>query len=380
MNDPFLSFRSLFPAYSEGVYVNHAAVAPFSTTVRETLLDYWSRRSRIPVDVYPELVELKTRFRNLMARLIGARDPGMVAFLPNTGEGLNIVARGIPWKEGDRILLNPIEFPANIYPFMNLENLGVILDWVEPVNGRILPDEIARRITPRTRLFSISHVQFSNGFRADLAEIGSLCQEQGIWFVVDGIQGVGVAPMDVDTWGVDALSAGGHKWLMWPMGTGFLYTSPRLFKTMQPAYAGWLSVKDAWNFLDYKLDLADSAERFEHGTMNFIGLVVACQVLETFLELGIAAIHERIMNLTEQLIQGTAARGMECISPGKRSERSGIVSYRIPDAEGVVQSLQKHNIWAAARSGILRFSPHCTNTPEDIEQILSILHTIRVIS
>jgi len=371
--DAFARFRALFPAYRRGLYMDHASVSPFSTLAREVLLAYWKRRAGLQEGHYEEMVDLLKDFKRDIARLVHAPSPDGVAMVPNTTTGLNIVASGLPWKKGDRVLLNTLEFPANVYPFLNLERLGVKVDWIRPADGRITVQAVQRALTPRTRLLTISFVQFLNGFRADLEALGALCRKRGIWFVVDGIQGLGVAPLDVEKCRIDALASGGAKWLMWPMGTGFLYCAPRLLKAVHPAHLGWLAVKDAWNFREYKPDLLDTAEKFEGGTLNWMGIAVAHRMLKEFLALGENEIWRRIQALSARLLEGCADLGLELVTPMEPAHRSGIASIRVPDPEKAHQWLTRRKAILSLREGILRISPHCTNTENEVERLLDLL-------
>ena len=369
----FQEFRALFPAYRQGIYMDHAAVSPFSTLARDQLLVYWKRRAGLQEGVEEELMAMRDRLKGDIAAFIGAPSGDGIALVPNTSTGLNIVASGLPWKRGDRVLLNTLEFPANIYPFLNLERLGVRVDWIRPRDGRISVEAVAKALRPRTRLLSVSFVQFLNGFRADLEAIGKLCRERGVWFVVDGIQGLGAVPLDVKKCPIDALASGGAKWLMWPMGTGFLYCAPELLKAVHPAHAGWLAVKDAWNFREYKLDFLETAEKFEGATLNWMGLAVAHRMLREFLALGRERIWERVRALSTRLLEGCEDLGLEIVTPKEPEHRSGIVTIHVPDAENVHRRLNRAGVIVSLREGLLRISPHCTNTPEDVERLLAIL-------
>lgn len=377
MDNPFLEFRDLFPAYHEGIYANHAAVSPFSTLTREALQTYWEDRAHFPVDVYPDIMDVKDHLKTQIAQLIRAESADQIVMMPNTGTGLNAIATGLQWKPGDRIILFKNEFPTNIYPFLNLERQGVIIDWIEPENFQIIPEMIRNQIQPSTRMLAISFVQFLTGFRADLEAIGRLCHDHNVLFIVDGIQGTGVCPVDVQKWHVDGWACGGHKWLMWPMGTGFLYVSPNLLELLQPAYAGWLSVKDNWNLLDYNLEFHDTAEKFAVGSMNFLGVSVADKLLIHMLQLGISNIQNRIIQLTEQLIHGLKNTDNTLVTPDDVTSRAGIVSIQHTDPESVQKHLQEKNIIAAARGPILRFSPHCTNTVEEMDRIVEGLKVLQ---
>jgi selenocysteine lyase/cysteine desulfurase len=376
MDQSFTCFRELFPAYSEGIYVNHAAVSPLSTVVRQTLLDFWDKRSRLPVDAYPEWMGEINRFKAAIAGLIRAKSPERIAMVPNTSYGLNLITTGLEWKAGHRILLCPMEFQANLYPFLNLERHGVHIDWIEPEGGEIRPDDVEKKVTPHTRLLSISFVQYLNGFRADLEAIGRVCRKHGVLFIVDGIQGAGAVPVDVEECGIDAFVCGGHKWLMWPMGTGFLHTGEKLLGRLKPGIAGWMSAKNRWDFGSIRLEFADSAEKLEPGTMNIVGILAGQAMLERMTALGIESIYERILGLTDRLIDGLQNLPVQLITPAARKCRSGIVSFKVENPDSVIQKLEQNGIFASMRKGAIRLSPHCTNTMEEMDRILECLRKI----
>ncbi len=368
--DPFESFRHEFPVYRECVYVNHAAVSPHPVWREENMEAWWQSRAHSPVDVYPGIVKTRDAMLDGIGRLIGTSRRDRIALLTNTSQGLNIVASGLEWKAGDRILLNRAEFPANIYPFLHLERLGVRIDWLDVPDGLVTPEAVEHMLHRRTRLVALSHVQFLHGTRADLATIGTLCRERGILLVVDGIQGVGVAPMDVEEWGIDALACGGHKWLMWPMGVAFLYLSEQMMEAVTPAHVGWLSVQNAWDLFNYRLELLEDAGRFELGTQNWMGITLAAPMLERFLELGVDHIHGRVLETTGYLMDGLSDAGFDLVTPRDDDQRAGIVTIRIEEAPAVLDHLSELGVHAAVREGLVRFAPHCANNRADMDQIV----------
>jgi selenocysteine lyase/cysteine desulfurase len=196
-------YRTLFPAIETGtVYLNHAATSPLSSRVVAAVDNYLLERSKTRIDNFGSLIRIAKETKEYIAKLINAA-PDRITFCDNTSNALNILATGLDWKQGDRIILNDIEFPANVYPFLNLKRHGVEVDFVKSRGGKILPEDIDAAMTDRTRLLSISHVQFLSGYRADLKSIGELCEKQGILFSVDAIQSAGVVPVDVQEMKID---------------------------------------------------------------------------------------------------------------------------------------------------------------------------------
>ncbi|NOX35952.1 MAG: aminotransferase class V-fold PLP-dependent enzyme [Calditrichaeota bacterium] len=368
-----VTYRQLFPHIDQGVvYLNHAAVSPMHRRALQAMEDYFQERMVGDIEYWPRAMEKKQLLKQHIARLIHA-SAEHIALVNNTSTGLNILANGLDWKPGDRILLNDFEFPANVYPFLNLRRRGVEIDFVPHRNGRILLDDLAARITPRTRLLTISFVEFLNGFRNDLVAIGELCRQHGLIFCVDGIQGVGALQLDVQATGIDFLANGGQKWLMWPLGMAFVYVSPRLFDQLHPAFAGWLSVEQAWDFFDYRLAFLPDASRFEPGTHNVPGIIGALASTELFLEIGMARIEAHILHLAGKLIQELQQRGYRLFTPTEEKFRSGIVTFYHDRAESLFDYLKQQHIHVSLREGMIRVSPHFYNTEGDIAAFLNAL-------
>jgi selenocysteine lyase/cysteine desulfurase len=327
------------------------------------------------LETYPQDLETVKRVKQRLGVLIHAEHPDRIALQPNTSDALNVVAAGLSWKEGDEILLNDMEFPANVYPYMNLKRAGVRLTVIRSDDGMLTPDMIARAITPRTKLIALSAVQFLTGYRADCAAIGELCRSRGIVFAVDGIQAVGAVRIDVQEMKIDALAAGGQKWQGAPHGTGFLYVTEELQACIEQEYLGWLAVRDPWNFGDFNQPLASSARRYEGGSLNLPGIAGYDAALGTLLEFGMDAIEGQILTLTGTLRSGLAAiPGISVVTPKPRSARAGIVTIRLPgnmDDKKFFLRMEQEGIIPAPREGKARFSPHFYNTPEEMERTVA---------
>ncbi|MBL7962115.1 aminotransferase class V-fold PLP-dependent enzyme, partial [bacterium] len=204
---------------------------------------------------------------------------------------------------------------------------GVEIDFVKNKNGFLDTTDFERMLTPQTRLLSVSFVEFVNGFKNDLKTLGELCRSRGIIFCVDSIQGLGAVPLDVEDFQIDYLANGGHKWLMGPAGIGLIYVRDHLFDKINPQHIGWLSVKDAWNFFDYNLDLLDDAKRFETATENWLGVYGLQASLDLLLEVGIDNIYRHLLQITGILVDGLRENGLNIVSSQDTMHRSGIISF-----------------------------------------------------
>ncbi len=371
LNYDINKYRGLFPIVQTGtVYLNHAATGPLSTRVVAAVDKYLHERSETHIDNFELFQPVLNQTRLYASRLLNAT-PDRIAFFENTTNAINLLAAGLTWKQGDRIILDDIEFPANVYPFLNLKQLGVEIDFVANRDGKILIEDIESKITPRTRLLSISHVQFLTGFRSDLPALGEVCRSHDIIFSVDAIQSAGVIPIDVNQMKIDFLAAGGQKWLLAPQGIAFAYFSKETQDKLQQAYLGWTSIKNYFSELTkYRIDLDDTARRYENGTLNYIGITSLHESLGMLLEVGIENIKEHVLDLNDRLIKGLRDIGLRASIEGDRCQRAGIISTKVPDPEAYASRLAQSKIQVAVRQGLVRVSPHFYNTDAEIDMLL----------
>ena len=367
--------RTLFPHTSTGrIYLNHAATSPLSVRVTEAMTRHLTERSSGIVETWYKDSPVLEECRGVVARMINAESPDRIAYVGNTSDGLNIVASGIPWRSGDRILLNDLEFPANIHPYYHLRSRGVEIDLLMAGRGRITVEMIERSLRPHTRVVALSAVQYLSGHRADLAAIGEICRRRGVRFVVDGIQAVGAVRIDVQSMKIDAMSSGGQKWQMSPQGTGWLYLTESMQEEIHQQFVGWLGVADPWQFSKYDQPLAPTARRYEGGSLNTPGLLGMKAAIETLLEFGLGAIESHILVLTARLRDGILRTGALVLeTPEEDSERAGILTFSSAGGRNlkpVFEALQSRRIDISLREGKLRFSPHFYNSPAEADAVI----------
>jgi selenocysteine lyase/cysteine desulfurase len=368
--------RSFFPVTRELAYLDHAGVAPISTRVEEALMRYAAEATRRGALDYARFYEAEVeRVRGRAALLLGTR-PDQIAFVKNTTEGLGIVASGLDWHRGDQVVVCDLEFPSNVYPWWNLRSRGVETVMLR-AHGEALPlervDEALRN--PRARLLSISSVEFGSGARNDLEALGQRCRERGVRFCVDAIQSLGCLPIDVERCGIDFLAADGHKWLLSVEGCGVFFCARRVLDLLTPRIVGWRSVTDNSNFDTYHMDLQPGAGRFEEGTPNSAGIFALGAAIDLLLEIGVDAIGERVIELTDRLALGLAQHGARVLSPRADGLASGIVSFSVPEEapERTRHRLIEKRVFVAVRRGGVRASPHFYNSEDEIDQLLAAL-------
>jgi selenocysteine lyase/cysteine desulfurase len=217
-------------------------------------------------------------------------------------------------------------------------------------------------------------VDFLSGYRTDLAAMGTFCRQKGLLFCVDGIQSLGLIPVDVKGCHIDFLSAGGHKWLLGPMGCGVLYVAQEVVDLIRPRCVGWKSVRGENDFFTIRLDFKPDALRFEPGSLNLLGIHGLGAALDLLLEVGVARIFEGVLAVNDLFIQGLRRRGLKIVTPLEPLSRSGILSF-IPkaDPEKTFYTLMEKKIMVSERKGLIRLSPHFYNSEADVRRFFEAL-------
>ncbi len=366
--------RAKFPITRNYNFQNHASVAPLCGPAADALVGY-ARELSETAYLSGAYYRAADRVRQSVARLINAQ-PAEVTFTKNTSEGVNYVANGIQWLSGDNVVSTAMEFAANVYPWLNLESRGVTLRAVPEDDGRVPFDRIAAAIDRRTRVVSVSAVQWSNGFRMDLTRLGEMCQEKGVLLFVDAIQALGVHPIDVRAMNIDFLAGGSHKWLLGPEGVGLFFCKRELIGHLRPSEPGYMCMRQGFEPAERRLDFLDDARRFDSGVYNLAGICALGASLDLLLETGIDEIQVRVKHLTDVLVEGLRKKGWRVHSPRTASEWSGLVSFAHDRHD--MDALRKHlrtefKIVVANRLGRLRASPHFYNTEEEVRQLIEAL-------
>jgi selenocysteine lyase/cysteine desulfurase len=371
----FQQIRDDFPVKQRLVYLNNASIGALSKKVVGAVTGFLQDVQDNGRLHYPDWCRhADTTIKERVGVLIGA-DKSELAFVKNTTEGILIVANGLDWHPGDNVIIADIEYPSNVYCWMNLAGRGVSIKWVKARGGRILLEHIDALIDRQTRLVSLSAVQFSNGFRLDLERLGALCQSRGVLLNLDAIQWVGALPLDLRRCRVDFLSFGGHKWLLAPIGTGIFYCRKESMHHIHPHNVGYHSVDKSEDHMDYDLTFRPNAGRFEEALVNFPGIWGLEAAVELHLALGAANEERYIFCLNALAKRGLEAKGYEIVSPQGEGEASGILSFHHPtlQPDRIAERLQAAKINLAIRGGNLRISPSVYNDEAEIGRLLEAL-------
>jgi selenocysteine lyase/cysteine desulfurase len=354
--------------------MNHAGLSPVSRRVASAIHAFADEAVVVDRPTYLRWEARVEAVRATIARLIGGRAHEL-AFVRNTAEGLSLIAAGLSWAAGDNVVGIADEYPSNVYPWFGLRRLGVETRLVPRPALRFGVDEVAALCDGRTRVVAVSAVDWQSGFRADLGALGAFCRERGILFVVDGIQAVGGVRIDVERCAIDALAAGGHKWLLAPEGCGLLYVSDRVIDRLHPVVLGWKSVTDPDRYLPYHFDLRADAGKFEAGTAQHLSIHALGAAIDLLLEVGVDAIEARVLELTDRLAHGLTELGAQILSPRSPAERSAILTFTLgDDIPALHRAFTEAGIVCRQRLGGVRLAPHFYNDGTDVARVLAAAH------
>ncbi len=367
--------RDAFAVAPGLIYVNHAAAGVLPVATRDALhamiddhaargvLGTASRELSLPA------------YRRRIAEFVGGRGDE-IALLRNTGDCATVLAQGLDLGPGDEVIIGANEFGSNAYPWLALRARGVTVTLIDAPRERMTPDVLRGYISPRTKVVAVSWVTFDDGYRHDLAALTEVAHARGALFVVDVMQGLGAFPLDVNATGVDAVYAGGAKWLMALQGVSFLWLRAALLDRVALRLPGWRSVADMWDFLDYAQRPAPNATRYEGGTVNIIGALSLATSIDVLAAAGIERIAAHVLALTDQLADGLQSRGWTVLGDRSRDDvKSGILTFRRDDVDPIAlgKRLGAAGICATYRANGIRIAPHGYNTGDEINAILDAL-------
>ena len=362
--------RDAFPILRDIAYCDVAYKASVPDTVRAAVASYFDENQSSAGDKVT-LAQRVEKLRLNVARLIGS-DADEIAFVKNASEGINLFAHSIDFQPGDNVVISDQEHAANLYPWLNLSGRGVEVRCVKSREYAFSVDDVIALIDSRTRVVALSLVCQVSGFIPYIAAITEFCRPKGIRVFLDAMQAVGTIPIQVKRLGIDGLTTSGHKWLLGPYGTGFLYADRQFAARATPAFASKHYTR--LELTDPNTSLLADAGKWEYGSLNYPGLSGLAAGVDMILKLGDAAISKQIGSLMGALRERGQAAGLRAITPDNRgNEVSGILSFACNDAESVATILRARKIFVSSRKGMLRVSLHFYNNSDDIERFIEAL-------
>ncbi len=384
----FVTFESAadqFPLDPSVCYLNHAAVSPWPRCAKEALDQFSEENVTLGATHYPKWLKVEQSLRERLKALINASSTKEIALAKNTSEALSIIAYGLDWQAGDEIVISDQEFPSNRIVWESLERFGVTLKQAhlstDDPEGSVLA-----LINSKTRLVSLSSVQYASGLALDLPRISEACKQANALFCVDAIQSLGAIPFDQQTVDADFIVADGHKWMMAAEGLALLYVKHSVQNQLDLKQYGWHMVEHRGNYDLKSWAPAPDATRFECGSPNMLGIHTLSASLGLLLDIGIEEIHkaiiQRVAFLEEEL---SRLPGVKLLSPRLIQQensthknekiRSGIVTFAVDsmDSADLHRQLMKQGVICANRGGGIRLSPHFYTTKETLSKALNII-------
>ncbi|NKB37034.1 MAG: aminotransferase class V-fold PLP-dependent enzyme [Gammaproteobacteria bacterium] len=364
-----------FPQEPELVYLNHAAVSPWPRRTAAAIKEFADENVNTGAEHYKLWSAKEDSLREQLRMLINAPSTADIALLKNTSEAISVVADGLRWQAGDNIVTTNEEFPSNRIPWEAQKDKGVGLKEVavqveEPENALI------EACDDKTRLMTVSSVQYGSGLRLNLKKLGEFCSASNILYCVDAIQSIGAYRFDVQRIHADFAMADAHKWMLGPEGIAVFYCRESVREQLDLHQYGWHMVEHAGDYDRKKWQIARTSKRFECGTPNMLGTFALSASLSLIEELGIDFIEEQIIEKSEYLLEGLQKlSGAEILTKQGKSERSGIVTFRIQgqDSKSLHTSLMRKRVICANRFGGIRFPPHFYTPRQKLDQALNIL-------
>ena len=382
-------FSEHFPLDPSICYLNHAAVSPWPLCTSKALQEFAHENTKFGATNYLEWLKIEQTLRARLAKLINTPNINEIALAKSTSEALSIIAYGVDWKEGDEVIISNHEFPSNRIVWESLEKLGVKTVIAElptdfdvdddSVNATTAVQSIQNCINKKTRLISISSVQYASGIQIDLAALSQTCRKHAVLLCVDAIQSLGALPFDQQKIQADFIVADGHKWMMAAEGLALLYIKKEQQDQLKLQQFGWHMIKDKGNYGVSEWEPADDCTRFECGSPNMLGIHTLNASLGFIHNIGIKTIanelNQRMDYLTTQLSQ---IHGLSFLSPTAKSLRGGIITFKVDDKDSneLYNSLMKKGVVCASRGGGVRFSPHFYTPQTVLDSAIKILKSL----
>jgi len=373
----FDEYRRLLDLGDSQLFLNYAATAPISKTTAARVKSEIDLMTRpLGTHFYETLNEIENA-RRLVAELIHT-NPKNLAFTLNTSTAISTVALSVNLKAGDIVLVPDNEFPSNYFPWLNLRNKGVICKTFKVNEQLPLVEDLETQDLTGVKLISISAVSYETGRLYELEEFVRFCRANNILSCLDSIQAIGSTPFDLDKIGPDFMCSAAQKWLMGPVGCGFLYARPELLDSLAIPYVGWTSHKfPEYMSLD-SLEFPDEMTRFEPGLPNYLPVIGAASSLTELNAVGWDNIYSAIRTNSEYLRASLKSAGFRLLADGD-NQFSGITSFYQPDgfsSRSVGELYDKEGIKVTTRNGYVRVSPQFFAERQELDRFLNATEAI----
>jgi selenocysteine lyase/cysteine desulfurase len=377
--------RQHFNLTEERIFLSYCSVSPLYPGASAAACEFLERQARDGYLMFRQTGNILPPLHASIASLLNT-EPANISFMTNTSEGLNMIANGYPLRSGDRIVSYVHEYPSNHYPWILQKRRGAEVSLLTDRNpfpfeipgpGQFDLEELERICTPDTRILALSHVQFTSGFAVDLQRIGAFCRERGIDLVVDAAQSLGSLPVFPEEWNIAAVAASGWKWLLGPVGTGILYTSPEFRGKLNCTMAGADLMRQGQDYLNHGWHPHTDGRFFEYSTASLALAVGLNRCLdEIFINYNINNIYKSLIDLQNIFLDRLDQKRYRPLLFPERN-RSGILSIApVESPERLIPLAEERGLYLTARAGYLRIAPHFFNTEREMIRAAEILNDL----
>lgn len=370
-----MSLEPEFALDPDLVYLNHAGIAPWPRRTAEAVRAFSEDNVLQGARHAARWQQVEQRLRERLQRLINAPSADDIALLKSTSEGLSVVAHGLDWHPGDNVVIASSEFPSNRIVWESLQRYGVETRQADLASESTPELALQELCDERTRVMSVSGVQYASGLRMDLQRLGEFCRDEQILFCVDAIQWLGALPFDAQRMHADFVAADGHKWMLGPEGIALFYVKPELRDELRLNQYGWHMVQHMGDFDRRDWRPAPSARRFECGSANNLGIHGLEASLSLLEDIGMESVSQLVLERSTYLLEYIDQHpDLERLTPNARERYAGIVTFRHRhiESERLYRHLLDHGVICAHRGGV-RFSPHFYLTIEQLDRALELV-------
>jgi selenocysteine lyase/cysteine desulfurase len=374
--DELGSRRDLFDVPEEVAYFNTASLSPVLHSVREAGESALRRRARPWAIGEADWFTDVERLRTLAGRLVGGDADG-IALVPATSYGFAVAAANLPLEAGQQVLVLADEYPSGVYTWRRMaERTGAGIRTVTRSAGQTWTEAVLAAIDERVGIVSVPNVHWTDGGLVDLERVAARTHAAGARLVVDASQSLGVMPLDVAALRPDFVASVGHKWLLGPLGRGYLWVAEE-HREGRPLEENWIlraGSDDFARLVDYRDEYLPGARRYDQGAQTLFELTpMAIAALEQVLAWGPPRIAAALAAVTAAIETRNAAAGV-AVTP---SEPRGphLLGLRVPAGatERVTTALKDANCFVARRGDAIRVSPHLHVTQADVDRLVTIL-------
>lgn len=357
------------------VYLAACSHSPYTTFLRDALDEYQSDLSEFgnPWDMWIQKIEESVK---LFARLVNA-SPDEIFPSFSVSSALSTVMSAMSYGERNRILVSDLEYPTTNFIFLAQQKRGAKVTTIESKNNELSALDYSKQLGKDVLLTSAIQVSSLNGFRQDIRELSAMAHEAGSLFYTDAYQSAGTVPVDVMRDDVDLLAAGNLKYLMGLPGIAFMYVRRDLINGLEPTSTGWFSQKDPFLFGAKSLDFADTADRFQSGTLSIPSVYAAVAGMRSILDTGVEGIEKHIASLTDLAMRLADEHNLHTITPQDPLKRGSIVSFTVRRPHDLEVMLRKEGIITSSRGAGIRIAPHFYNKAEEVEKAVERISSMR---